>query len=171
MPAFFEATKGYLDIAYFGNDFGTQRGLLISPELFDKFMRPALRRFYALAHDYNLRVMQHSCGAIADIIPWLIEDGVDIIDPVQSSCSGMDLETLYRNFGMRVSFHGGVCTQSLLPFKSVDEVRQTVRKYREITKGNGHYFLTGSQEYMADIPLENILAVYETNMVIAFRGI
>jgi uroporphyrinogen decarboxylase len=160
---FFDATKGYLDIAYFGNDFGTQRGLFISPELFSRFIRPALKKFYDLAHDYNLTVMQHSCGAISDIIPWLIEDGVNIIDPVQSSCCGMELEDLYKSFGSQISFHGGICTQSLLPFGSVEDVRQTVKKYRQITKAGGHYLLSGSQEYMSDIPVENILTIYETN--------
>lgn len=163
--SFFEATKGYLDIAYFGNDLGTQRGLFISPESFNKLIRPALKKFYDLAHDYNLKVMQHSCGAISDIIPWLIEDGVNIIDPVQSSCSGMDLETLYNKFGRQLSFHGGVCTQTLLPFGSADDVRRTVKHYRQLTEAGGHYVLCGSQEYMNDISVENILAVYEANKI------
>jgi uroporphyrinogen decarboxylase len=160
---FFEASRGCLDIAFFGNDFGTQRGLFISPQQFNQFIRPALKKFYDLSHDYNLMVMQHSCGAIAEIIPWLIEDGVNIIDPIQSSCSNMKLEELYAKFGGKVAFHGGVCTQSLLPFGSAEEVRQQVIAYRKLSEANGGYILTGSQEYMDDIPLENILAIYETN--------
>ena len=79
--------------------------------------------------------MQHSCGAIRDIIPFLIEDGVDVLDPVQTMAAGMDLAGLVRDFGDRLTFHGAVDTQRTLPFGSTDDVRTEVRSYLDLTRG------------------------------------
>jgi uroporphyrinogen decarboxylase len=161
---FLDACGGMLDIAYVGNDFGTQRGLFVGPKHFQRFIRPFLKRFYDLFHEYGCIVMQHSCGAIRDAIPWMIEDGVDVLDPVQVNAEGMALDSLIADFGDRLAFHGGVDTQQLLPFGTPREVRETVRAYREWTADRGGYILSGSQNYIEDIPLENILAVYDENM-------
>lgn len=160
---FLEAADGMIDITYFGNDFGTQRCLFISPEMWQRFIRKPLKRFFDVSHEYGCRVMKHSCGAIRDIIPWLIEDGVDILDPIQVSAAGMDLHGLVRDFGDRLAFHGGVDTQRTLPFGSVGDVRREVRSYLDVTRERGGYILTGSQHFIEDIPLENILAMYDEN--------
>jgi len=160
---FLDAADGMIDIAYFGNDFGTQRGLFISPEQWQEFIRAPLRRFYDVSHDHGCKVMQHSCGAIRDIIPSLIEDGVDILDPVQTAASGMDLAGLVNDFGADVCFHGGVDTQGTLPFGSEDDVRAEVKSYLDLAREKGGYILCGSQEFIEDIPLENILAMYDEN--------
>lgn len=160
---FLDAAGGMLDVAYFGNDFGTQRGLFISPAMWERFIRAPLRRFYDVAHERGCKVMQHSCGAVRGIVPWLIEDGVDVLDPVQTAAAGMDLAGLVRDFGGRLAFHGGVDTQGTLPFGTTAEVRAEVRSYIELTRERGGYILCGSQEYIEDIPLENILAVYDEN--------
>jgi len=162
MRRFLDACRGKLDIVFVGNDFGTQRGLYFSPELYDRFMRPSLRKFFALAHDYGCKVMQHSCGSVRGIIPWLIEDGVDVLNPIQIRAQGMSLDSLAGDFGGRLAFHGGVDTQHTLPFGTPDEVREQVRSYRDLTRAGGGYLLCSSQEFMADIPDENILAMYET---------
>jgi uroporphyrinogen decarboxylase len=161
---FLEAADGMIDIAYFGNDFGTQRGLFISPELWQDFIRAPLKRFYDVSHDHGCKVMQHSCGAIRDIIPSLIEDGVDILDPIQVAAAGMDLAGLVKDFGADICFHGGVDTQRTLPFGSADDVRAEVRSYLDIAREGGGYILCGSQEFIEDIPLENILAIYDENL-------
>lgn len=158
---FLEAADGMLDIAYFGNDFGTQRGLFISPAMWRRFIRRPLKRYYDAAHACGCRVMQHSCGAIREIIPWLIEDGVDILDPIQSAAAGMELKGLARDFGGRLAFHGGVDTQGVLPFGAAREVRGQVRSYRAFTRERGGYILCGSQELIEDVPLDNILAMYD----------
>jgi len=159
---FLDACRGKLDIAYVGNDFGTQRGLYFSPGQYDRFIRPWLRKFFALAHDYGCKTMQHSCGSVRDIIPWLIEDGADILNPIQIRAAGMSLDSLVADFGDRLAFHGGIDTQHTLPFGTVDDVREQVRSYRELTRERGSYILCSSQEFMADISDENILAMYET---------
>jgi uroporphyrinogen decarboxylase len=160
---FLEAADGLLDITYFGNDFGTQRGLFISPEMWCRFIRRPLKRFFDVSHAYGCHVMKHSCGGVRGILPYLIEDGMDILDPVQVAAAGMDLAGLVRDFGSRLSFHGGVDTQRTLPFGTVADVRAEVRSYRDLTRARGGYILCGSQEFIGDIPLDNILAMYDVN--------
>lgn len=160
---FLEACNGKLDIAYFGNDFGTQRGLFVSPQMWCDFIRKPLKRYFDVSHGYGCKVMKHSCGCIREIIPALIEDGVDILDPIQVAAEGMDLAGLVRDFGADLCFHGGVDTQRTLPFGSVEDVRAEVRSYRQITRERGGYILCGSQEFIEDIPLDNILAMYDEN--------
>ncbi len=160
---FLEAADGLLDIAYFGNDFGTQRGLVVSPGMWNEFFRKPLKRYFQVSHEHGCKVMKHSCGGVRDIIPALIEDGVDILDPIQVAAQGMDLAGLVRDFGGDLCFHGGVDTQRTLPFGTTEDVRAEVRSYLEITKGRGGYILCGSQEFIEDIPLENILAMYDEN--------
>ena len=105
--------------------------------------------------------MQHSCGSVCDIIPWLIEDGVDILNPIQMRAEGMDLPSLARQFGGTITFHGGVDTQHTLPFGTPDDVREQVRSYRALTRDTGGYLLCSSQDLIEDISDENILAMYE----------
>lgn len=161
---FLEAADGMIDITYFGNDFGTQRGLFVSPQMWCDFFRQPLKRYFDVSHEYGCKVMKHSCGAVRDIIPLFIEDGVDILDPVQVAAAGMDLAGLVRDFGGDICFHGGVDTQRTLPFGSTDDVRAEVRSYLDLTRENGGYILCGSQDFIEDIPLDNILAIYDENL-------
>lgn len=160
---FMEAAGGLIDVAYFGNDFGTQRGLVISPEQWGRFIRRPLKRYFDAAHDYGCKVMQHSCGSVRAILPWLIEDGVDVINPIQVRAEGMAFEGLHRDFGARVAFYGGVDTQQTLPFGTPDDVLSQVREYGRLCR-NGGYILAGSQVLIEDIPLDNILAMYEPGL-------
>jgi uroporphyrinogen decarboxylase len=160
---FFEEANGCVDIAYFGNDFGTQRGLFVSPAMHERFLRRPLKRFFDVSRSFGCRVMQHSCGAVRGLIPSFIEDGVDILDPIQVRAEGMALDGLVRDFGSRLVFHGGVDTQETLPFGSPADVREQVRGYRTLTRERGGYLLCGSQELIDDIPLDNILAMYDEN--------
>jgi uroporphyrinogen decarboxylase len=160
---YLEAADGLLDVLYVGNDFGTQRGLVVSPEMWERFLRTPLRRYFDLGHDFGCRVMQHSCGGIRAIIPDLLADGVHILDPIQVRAEGMDFAGLVRDFGDRLVLHGAVDTQHTLPFEDTEAVRAQVRAYRALTRDRGGYIMTGSQELIADIPDENILAMYEEN--------
>ncbi len=161
---FFEAANGMLDVAYFGNDYGTQHGLVLSPSLWQTFFRGPQKRFFDLAHDYGCRVMFHSCGSIRDLLPWLIEDGVDILDPVQTTAKGMNLEGLVDRFGDSLTFHGGVDMQRTLPFGSVEDVRAEVRRNLGTTRGRAGYILTSSQKLLDDVPTDNILTMYDINL-------
>jgi uroporphyrinogen decarboxylase len=161
---FLEAADGLIDITYVGNDYGSQRGLAVSPAMWNAFIRAEQKRYFDLSHDFGCRVMFHSCGSVRDLVGTLIEDGVDVLDPVQVQAAGMDLGGLCRDFGGRLCFHGGVDTQGTLPFVSSHEVREHVRGHLDLFRDSGGYILTGSQLYIGDIPLDNILAIYEENL-------
>ena len=161
---FLEAADGMVDITYFGNDFGTQRGLFISPDMWQRFMRLPLKRYFDVSHEFGCKVMKHSCGSVRDIIPSFIEDGVDILDPVQVRAANMDFPGLIRDFGDQITFHGAVDTQHTLPFGTTDDVRKQVRSYIELTRERGGYIVTGSQDFIKDIPLDNLLAIYDENV-------
>jgi len=158
----FEAARGKLDIFFMGDDYGTQRGPFISLEDFRQFVAPHLRRLYGLAKSYGLKVMHHSCGSVRALLPDLIELGMDVLDPVQVRAAGMDILALKQDFGARITFHGSIDTQRTLPMGSVEEVREEVlQRLRYVAPGGG-FILSGSQDYISDIPLENIITVYDT---------
>lgn len=156
----FEAANGKLDICFMGDDYGTQQGMMISPNTWRNLIKPHLGRLYAQAKEYGLVTMHHSCGSIVPIIPDLIDIGVDMLDPIQVRAVGMDPAFLKGEFGSRMIFHGAVDTQQTLPYGSQDEVREEVRERIKILGKDGGYILTGSHDYLDDISTANILALY-----------
>lgn len=157
---FYKATSHRLNAVLIGNDLGSQRGLLISPEMVKRFVIPGCKKLVEQAHSYGLKVIYHSCGAIVDIIPELIKAGVDAIHPIQALATGMDAKSLKEQFGGKLSFCGGVDTQYLLVNGKPEEVKEKVRELRE-------YFPTGlilspsHETILPDVPLENINALFE----------
>jgi uroporphyrinogen decarboxylase len=158
----FEAAAGMLDIYYFGNDLGTQRALLMSPAAIREFLSPSFQRLVDQAKSYGLKVMFHSCGAIREAIPLIIEVGVDVLDPVQAGAAGMAPAGLKAEFGDRLAFHGGLDTQGVLPFGSALDVAAATTRLVEAMKPGGGYIFGPSQELQPDVPLDNILAMYRT---------
>ncbi len=156
----FTVLKGKLDVFFFGNDFGTQNGLLLGPAMWHEFYYANIHKLCDLAHSYGLAVMMHSCGAIADLVDSLVEAGVDIIDPVQTSAVGMEPATLAGRFGGRIVFHGGIDTQQVLPTATVAAVDEHVDAITQTFENAGGFIACGSQLYGPDVPVENILAVY-----------
>ena len=156
----FEIVKGRAHICFIGDDFATQRGMMISIGMFRYFFKDAFRKLFGLAKDYGLKVMMHSCGAITDLIPDLIEIGADIINPVQVSAAGMDIRSLVSAFGDKVCFHGAIDQQYLLPFGTPDEVRASVRETIRAFHGY-RYFLCSSHDLIENIPTENVVAMYD----------
>ena len=158
---YFSALKGKMEIWFFGNDFGSQEGLLMRVGMWSEFFFEPICDLCALANAYDLKVMMHSCGAIAPLIPHLMEAGVDILDPIQVSAKGMSPERLGAEFGGKIIFHGGIDTQHVLPESAPDEVKEHVRAVVDaLGNGNG-YIGAPSQILGADIPIANILAMYE----------
>jgi uroporphyrinogen decarboxylase len=125
---FYEATRGKLDAVLIGNDFGSQNCLMLSRELIREFVWPGTRQLVAQAKSYGLKVIHHSCGAIQELIPDLIEIGVDAVHPIQALASGMSAEELHGKFAGKVAFCGGVDAQNLLVHGSPDEVARRVRE-------------------------------------------
>lgn len=156
----FRASGDRIDILRCCDDYGTQRGMLFSPAMWDDFFSENTRRFADLAHRHNCFYMQHSCGAIRSIIPNLIACGVDVIEPLQK-VPGLEVGPLKCDFGDVLAFQGGVDTQGVLPLGTPDEVRaETERIIRALHKEGG-YILAPSQDFEGDVPVENILAMYE----------
>ncbi|MFP4028569.1 MAG: uroporphyrinogen decarboxylase family protein [Candidatus Brocadiia bacterium] len=160
--AYFSELKEHFEIWFFGNDFGSQNGLLMSTEMWTDFFFENIRKLCALAHSYDLKVMMHSCGAISELIPLLVEAGVDILDPIQVTAEGMDPAALAEKHGGTITFHGGIDTQNVLPFGSLQEVGEHVREVVGTFAETGRYIFAPSQLLGSDIPLENIVGMYRT---------
>ena len=157
---FFEYTKGKLDAVLIGNDFGTQTGLIVSPEDLREFVFPGTKRLIEQAHSYGVKVVHHSCGAISEIIPDLMKCGADVIHPIQTLAKGMEPRSLKERFGSRVSFAGGVDVQHLLVNGSAEEVREKVRELREIFP-TGLIVSPSHEAILPDIAPANIRAMSE----------
>ncbi|HEQ60436.1 MAG TPA: hypothetical protein ENN74_02385, partial [Firmicutes bacterium] len=120
---FLARAKKKPDMVFVSDDMGGQSGLLLSLETWRNLLGPRLRRWCDLIHSFGVRVFYHSDGAVAPVIPHLIEAGVDVLNPIQHACPGMERASLKERFGERLVFHGGVDNQSVLPFGSPAEVK------------------------------------------------
>ena len=165
LKIFLEATKGKVHAILIGDDIGSQNSLMISPKLVAEFVIPGAKKLIELAHSYGVKVIYHSCGAIAEVIPQIIEAGADIIHPIQALAAGMQPELLKERFDGQVSFCGGVDTQELLPHGTPEDVRAKVRELRTIFP-TGLIISPSHEALQSDVPPENIKAMFdETNTV------
>lgn len=156
-----EASGGRIDIYYALTDLGTQSGLLQSMNSFERFVAPQIRTLAGVVHREGVKFMYHTCGAVREAIPALIECGVDILNPIQPAAIGMEPEGLKRDFGDRLTFHGGIDIQFLLPIGTVDDVKAETKRRSEILGAGGGYIIAPSHNLQQDIPTENILAMYD----------
>ena len=122
----YETLPGKINISWVAEDMGSQEDLIFSPAQVREFFLPWMRRMIDLAHQAGVAVFHHSDGAIRKIIPDMIEAGIDVLNPIQWRCKGMDRKGLKRDFGDRVIFHGGIDNQQTLAFGSVDDVEEEV---------------------------------------------
>lgn len=157
---FFEATKGKLHAVLIGNDMGSQRGLILSPEMIRKFVIPGCKKLVEQAHSYGLKVIYHSCGSIVDIIPDLFEAGVDAVHPIQALATGMQPDNIKAKFGDMGAFCGGVDTQDLLVNGTAEEVGTKVRELRNIFP-TGLIISPSHEAILPDIPPVNIRALFD----------
>jgi uroporphyrinogen decarboxylase len=156
-----EATRGRIDIFWALTDLGTQTGLLQSRRMYQRFIAPPMKTLADHAHRNGVKFMFHSCGSVRELIPDLIELGVDILNPIQPAAIGMEPEGLKRDFGQRLCFHGGIDIQYLLPLEPAEAVRAEVKRRVKILGKGGGYILAPSHNLQLDIPTENILAMYD----------
>ena len=145
-----------------GTDFGAQTGTLISPQTYRELFSPYYRRINAAIHSLtNWKTFKHSCGSVYDLIPDFIEDGFDILNPVQTSAAKMDPRTLKREFGADLVFWGGgVDTQTTLPFGTPDDVYREVRERIDIFNDGGGYVFGAIHNIQPNVPLPNLLAMF-----------
>ncbi len=157
-----DAADGLIDVMHLTDDFGTQTGLMISPEMFDTFFDAHYRRIATLIKDHGAKIIHHDDGAMWELLPRLIDIGIDILNPIQYRCGNLDLDWLNDTYGGRLCFHGGVDNQQVLPFGSVDDVIAETRKCIETLGRGGGYILAPCHNLQAVSPVENIIAMYET---------
>lgn len=151
----------YVDLVMYGDDIAVQRGPLMRPELYRKLVKPRHTRIAAAAKSTGKPLLFHTCGAVASLIPDLIEVGVDALNPIQVAAAGMDTERLKREFGRDLAFWGAIDTQRVLPHGTRDDVREEVRRRLDHLNHDGGYVLSAVHNIQADVPPENVVAMYE----------
>jgi uroporphyrinogen decarboxylase len=161
---FLAVTGPYLAAIQMCDDFGAQDSLQISPRIYREVFKPRQRKWIEFVKTRtNAKVFLHSDGAIAQILPDLIEIGVDILNPLQTSAAGMDARHIKAEYGRDLSFWGGgVDTQTTLPFGSVDDIKREARERLEILAPGGGFVFAPIHNIQPDISPEKVLAIYET---------
>ncbi len=165
LDKYLDAVGPYIQIINFCDDLGTQQSLLISPQTYRDIIKPCHAELFARVKKKapHVKVFFHSCGAVYPLIPDFIEIGVDILNPVQITASGMDPARLKREFGKRLVFWGGgVDTQSVLNGGSEAQVRQMAREMLDIFAPGGGYVFSQVHNIESCVPAENVLAAFET---------
>jgi uroporphyrinogen decarboxylase len=158
----FEAGRGLIDLTQVTDDYGSQRGLLISPRVFDQFYRRPVQQAIDLAHEHGLLVFHHDDGEMRPLLPRLVEMGIDVLNPIQWRCGDWDLAELKRTYGGRLCFHSAVDNQQTLPFGTPDDVRREVSYLIDTLACDGTGFIVAPCHDLQPVtPLENILALYD----------
>jgi uroporphyrinogen decarboxylase len=158
----FETCDGLIDVAEVTDDLGSQRGPLISPRLYQEFYADHHKRFIDLCHEFGVKVFHHDDGAIRPFLPLLVEMGIDILNPVQWTCPGMDMVELKQTFGSKICFHGAIDNQHVMPFGTTDEVRAEVRHCIDaLASDKTGYILAPCHNLQGHTPLANIIAMYD----------
>ena len=159
----FEIGRGRIDLTYVAEDLGGQTGLLMGLEQIRRFILPNQKRMADLARSYGIRIFYHTDGAARAVIPDLINvTGIDILNPIQWRCPGMEREGLVRDFGGKVVFHGAVDNQQTLAFSSAADVRQEVLDNIRIFAWPARWICAPCHNIQTVSPTENVVAMYDT---------
>ncbi|MEN6547643.1 MAG: uroporphyrinogen decarboxylase family protein [Armatimonadia bacterium] len=154
-----QALKYDIDAIHFGDDWGSQRGLLMGPRLWERFLKPRLARMYGAGKVAGKFVTIHSCGMVQELFPQLIEIGLDCFNPFQPEV--MDPYEMKRRYGDRLSFWGGISTQQLLPYGTREQVRAEAKRMMAEVGKDGGYILAPAHGIPGDARPENIMALIE----------
>ncbi len=161
--AFLAQIGDLVDVVMIGDDVGGQSGLLFSPNFYRRIVKPRQKKL--VQHIKSLtsaKIWYHTCGSVIDLLDELIDNGIDILNPVQISAAGMDPRELKARYGERLAFWGGgIDTQHVLPFASPDEIRRHVQANIEIFKSGGGYVFNNVHNIQAGVPPENIVALFD----------
>jgi len=158
------AVGPYVDVIEIADDLGTQKGPMISPSTYDEFIKPCHKMLVAaIKRDYpQIKVMIHCDGGVRPLLPGLIDAGIDILNPVQVTAGGMEPAALKRDFGDALVFQGGLDTQNLLINATPEEVAEATKRLIDTLAPGGGYLFGPSHNLLADIPAENVIAMFET---------
>jgi uroporphyrinogen decarboxylase len=161
---YLDAVGDYIDIIQMGGDMGMQNGPQIRPGMYNKLFQPREKALWGHIHrrNPNVAVFLHCCGGIYELLPGIIDAGIDILNPVQFSARGMEPERLKREFGDRICFWGGGCdTQRVLPRGAPEEVYAHTRQMINIFKPGGGFVFCPVHNIQVGVPPENIVAMYQ----------
>jgi len=163
LEAFLSAVGDCIDVILFGDDLGMQRGPQISPDMYREYFKPRHKAMWTRAKQLaGVKVMLHSCGGIRQLLPDLIDAGLDAMNPVQISCAGMDAGELKAEFGEEMVFWGGGCdTQQVLLYASPDQVRAHVKEQVRTLNPGGGFVFQQVHNILAGVPPENIVAMFD----------
>lgn len=150
-----------IHIVYTYDDLGTQQGLFVSPEHYQKYIRPHHERLNKVLLEYDVYILYHSCGAILPIMDAIIDTPIHILNPLQPYAADMDHALIKKEYGERVAFHGGIDIQHLLRMKDRKRMKKEMEETVSILGEGGGYILAPTHYLQADIPLENILLLYK----------
>ncbi|MEE8441955.1 MAG: uroporphyrinogen decarboxylase family protein [Spirochaetia bacterium] len=155
------AAKGKIDIVLTGDDFGAQDGLLMSANMWRDFIKPGFADYIDLIKRHKTISMHHTCGSVVDIIPDMIECGLEVLQSIQPETKGMSLVDLKRMFGKDLCFQGGISIQETMPYGSREEIRHEVKSIANIAKQDGGYIFCTSHNIQADTTVESIVTLME----------
>jgi len=155
-----DAARGRIDMVLCGDDFGTQRGPLISPQTFEKLFAPKKKELFDLVHSYGAKVTHHCCGSSRKLIPQFIETGMDALQTIQPQAEGMNPYGLKKDFGDQIVLHGAVDVQGWLQRSAPDEIEREVHRLLEEVGRGGGFIISPCHNIQPDTPLENVLALY-----------
>lgn len=147
------------DGIYFGDDWGQQHGLIMGAEHWRRFIKPRMARMYAKVKAASKYVMQHSCGDCSEIIPDLIEIGLDCYQTFQPEV--YDIQKMKSLYGDQLAFWGGISTQRCLPYATPEDVKQEAQRVATILRKGGGYIWAPTHAIAFDVPPQNILALIE----------
>jgi len=148
-----------IDCVRFGDDWGQQSGLIMGPKHWRRFIKPRVRAMYEVVKQAGRFVMQHSCGAVQELFPDLIDMGLDIFNTFQPEV--MDVAFCKREYGRHLTFYGGISTQQVLPRATPEQVRAVVGQMIDLIGRDGGYIVAPTHAIPRDVPAENILAMWE----------
>ena len=164
LERFLGAVGDDIDIILFGDDLGMQSGPQISPEMYREYFKPRHQRMWSRARELaNVKVMLHCCGGVRELLPDLIDAGLDVINPVQITARGMETAQLKKDFGREIVFWGGGCdTQQILPNGTPEEVYAHVKQQLEILSPGGGFVFQQVHNILPEVPVENIIAMFSS---------
>ncbi len=151
----------YIDVAMYGDDIATQGAPLFRPDLYRRMIKPRHKALADTIHRHRKPILYHSCGSVYGLIPDLIEVGIDALNPIQVSAANMDTARIKREFGLDLTFWGGIDTHRVLPLGTPAEVRQEVKRQISRLDGTGGYVVCGVHNLQPEVPPENVVAMYE----------
>jgi uroporphyrinogen decarboxylase len=165
----FEAAAGGIDLFMMGDDFGAQHGPIISVEAWRRLFKPGFRAYIALAHEFGIPVMHHTCGDVRALIPDFIESGLDVLQSLQPR-AGMDLAWLKREYGRDLCFHGSIDIQQTLPHGTPEDIRAEVADRIRAGARDGGVILCTAHDIPPETPIDNVLALFDAYRDLGGRG-